>query len=107
MEGTAEGAYARYTHATQETWWNVIQGPVVVAVKPSLPEPSTAIFSPLIHGECKPGVAIIVGSAPFNGLMVPVLSSLLAEDILESNRDLLYKKAQCYLSFSFLRSRST
>jgi cation:H+ antiporter len=75
----------------------IIQGAVVVAVGSSFPELSTAVFSTLLHGEFELGVAAIVGSALFNVLMVPALSSLWAKDMLDSNRDLVYKEAQFYL----------
>jgi len=75
----------------------IIQGAVVVAIGSSFPELSTAVFSTLIHGEFELGVAAIVGSALFNVLMVPALAGLWAEDVLTSNRDLVYKEAQFYL----------
>ena len=75
----------------------IIQGAVVVAIGSSFPELTTVVFSTLIHGEFELGVAAIVGSALFNILMVPALSGLFAEDVLESNRDLVYKEAQFYL----------
>ncbi|MFB6279451.1 MAG: sodium:calcium antiporter [Salinibacter sp.] len=75
----------------------IIQGAIIVAVGSSFPELTTAVFSTLIHGEFELGVAAIVGSALFNVLMVPALSSLWSEGALASNRDLVYKEAQFYL----------
>lgn len=75
----------------------IIQGAVVVAIGSSFPELSAAVFSTLIHGEFELGVAAVVGSALFNVLMVPALSSLWSEDALASNRDLVFKEAQFYL----------
>lgn len=75
----------------------IIQGAVVVAVGSSFPELSTAVFSTLLHGEFELGVAAIVGSALFNVIMVPAMAGLWAEDVLSSNRDLVYKEAQFYI----------
>jgi cation:H+ antiporter len=75
----------------------IIQGAVVMAIGSSFPELSTAVFSTLLHGEFELGVAAIVGSALFNVLMVPALAGLWADDVLTSNRNLVYKDAQFYL----------
>ena len=75
----------------------VVQGSIVVAVGSSFPELSATVISTLVHGQFDLGVAAIVGSALFNVLMVPALSSLWSEDALASNRDLVYKEAQFYL----------
>ena len=76
---------------------DIVAGAIVVAVGSSFPELSTTVLSTLIHGEFDLGVSAIVGSALFNILVIPALSGLYAEDLLESNRDLVYKEAQFYM----------
>ena len=76
---------------------DIVQGAVVVAVGSSFPELSTTVLSTLIHGEFELGVSAIVGSALFNILVIPAIAGLVAEDALESNRDLVYKEAQFYM----------
>jgi len=75
----------------------IVQGAVVVAVGSSFPELSTAVLSTVLHGEFELGVAAIVGSALFNVLMIPALSSLSTDGSMASNRDLVYKEALFYL----------
>jgi cation:H+ antiporter len=73
-----------------------VHGAVVVAVGSSFPELSSVVISTLLHGEFSLGVGAIVGSAIFNLLVIPALSTLFS-DGLESTRDLVHKDAQFYI----------
>ncbi|PEN14895.1 sodium:calcium antiporter [Longibacter salinarum] len=75
----------------------VIQGAVVVAIGSSFPELSTVIFSTVLHGEFELGIAAVVGSALFNVMIIPALSSLTSDTALNANRDIVYKEAQFYM----------
>jgi len=75
----------------------VVQGAVVAAVGSSFPELSSVVLSTLLHGDFDLGVGAIVGSAIFNILVVPAASTLLTDEPLDSNRDLVYKEAQFYM----------
>ncbi|WP_435066184.1 sodium:calcium antiporter [Halobaculum sp. EA56] len=73
-----------------------VHGAVVVAVGSSFPELTSVVVSTLLHGEFSLGVGAIVGSAVFNLLVIPALSTLFS-DGLESTRDLVHKDAQFYI----------
>ena len=75
----------------------VVQGAVIAAVGSSFPELSTTVISTLIHGEFELGVSAIVGSAIFNILIIPGVSGLVT-DRLASDRTLVYKDAQFYIT---------
>lgn len=76
---------------------DIVQGALVVALGSSFPELATVVISSLLHGEFELGVAAIVGSAIFNILIIPAASSLVTNNPLKSNRDLVYKEAQFYI----------
>ncbi|GAB7095277.1 sodium:calcium antiporter [Halolamina litorea] len=73
-----------------------VHGAVVVAVGSSFPELSSVVISTTLHGEFSLGVGAIVGSAIFNLLVIPALSTLFS-DGLDSTRDLVHKDAQFYI----------
>jgi len=73
-----------------------VHGAIVVAVGSSFPEISSIVISTVFHGEFSLGVGAIVGSAIFNLLVIPALSSLFSEE-LEATRDLVHKDAQFYI----------
>ncbi len=75
----------------------VVQGAVVVALGSSFPEFSTVLVSTLYHHSFELGVSAIVGSAIFNILFIPALSSFSASDRMGSSRSLVYKEAQFYI----------
>ena len=75
----------------------VVQGAVIAAVGSSFPELSTTVISTLLHGEFDLGVSAIVGSAIFNILVIPGVSGLVT-DRLASDRNLVYKDAQFYIT---------
>ena len=75
----------------------VVQGAVIAAVGSSFPELSTTVISTLLHGEFDLGVSAIVGSAIFNILIIPGVSGLVT-DRLASDRTLVYKDAQFYIT---------
>ena len=75
----------------------VVQGAVIAAVGSSFPELSTTVISTLLHGEFELGVSAIVGSAIFNILVIPGVSGLVT-DRLASDRTLVYKDAQFYIT---------
>lgn len=56
----------------------VVQGSIITAVGSSFPELSTTVISTLLHGEFNLGVSAIVGSAIFNILVIPGMSSVIA-----------------------------
>jgi cation:H+ antiporter len=74
----------------------VVQGSVVVAVGSSFPELSSVVITALT-GSFEMGVGTIVGSAIFNILVIPALSSLAADSPLDVNRTIVYKEAQFYM----------
>ena len=74
----------------------VVQGSVVVAVGSSFPELSSVVFA-AISGVFDIGVGAVVGSAIFNILAIPAISTLVSDEPLETNRTLVYKEAQFYM----------
>lgn len=76
---------------------SIVQGAVVAAVGSSFPELSSTVLSTLLHGQFDLGVAAITGSAIFNILVIPALSTIAGSGSLESSRDLVYKEAQFYM----------
>jgi cation:H+ antiporter len=75
----------------------IVQGAVIAAVGSSFPELSSTVIATLIHNEFELGVASIVGSAIFNILVIPGLAGLLGKK-LTTDRDLVYKDAQFYIT---------
>jgi len=75
----------------------VVHGALVVAVGSSFPELSSAVVATWLHGEFGLGVGAIVGSAIFNILVIPALSSLAVSHRVEANRDIVFKEAQFYM----------
>jgi len=75
----------------------VVQGAVVVAIGSSMPELLTAVFAPLLHQEFELGVAVIVGSAIFNILVIPAVAAVASDGSLNATPNLVYKEAQFYL----------
>ena len=75
----------------------IIQGAVIAAMGSSFPELASVIVSTLVHGEFELGVAVIIGSAIFNILVIPGISGLAVQSPLKSNRDLVYKEALFYM----------
>jgi cation:H+ antiporter len=73
-----------------------VHGAVVVAIGSSFPELSSVVVSTLLHDEFSLGVGAIVGSAIFNLLVIPAVSTLVSED-LEATRDVVHKDAQFYI----------
>lgn len=74
----------------------VVQGSLVTAIGSSFPELSTTVLSTLLHGAFDLGVAAIVGSAIFNILVIPGLSSVAAGHM-HSEWKLVVKDMQFYL----------
>lgn len=74
----------------------VVQGSVITAIGSSFPELSTTVLSTLLHGEFDLGVSAILGSAIFNILMVPGLSSLVSGK-LNTNWTFVVKDVQFYI----------
>lgn len=74
----------------------VVQGSLVTAIGSSFPELSTTVLSTLLHGAFDLGVAAIVGSAIFNILVIPALSSIAAGHM-HSEWKLVVKDMQFYL----------
>ena len=75
----------------------IVQGAIIAAVGSSMPELVTAVLAPVVHGDFELGVAVIVGSAIFNILVIPALSTLAEPGPLAASRQLVYKEAQFYL----------
>ena len=75
----------------------IVQGAVLAAVGSSAPEVASAIIATVRYGEFELGVGVIVGSAVFNILVIPSLSTLLSEGSLDTGRDVVYKEAQFYM----------
>ncbi|WP_123537479.1 sodium:calcium antiporter [Halosimplex salinum] len=73
-----------------------VHGAIVVAVGSSFPEISSIVISTVVHDEFSLGVGAIVGSAIFNLLVIPALSSLASEE-LTVTRDIVHKDAQFYI----------
>ena len=90
LEEAAEGLSTHYGLPP------VVQGTVVVAVGSSFPEFASVVATALA-GVFDMGVGAIVGSAIFNVLVVPALSSLATADDLDSSRTIVYKEAQFYM----------
>lgn len=76
---------------------DIVQGAVIVAVGSSFPELSAATLSTIIHGDFELGVSAIVGSAIFNIMVIPALSSLIKKQKMNVSKDLVYKEAQFYI----------
>jgi cation:H+ antiporter len=62
----------------------------------SAPELASAVLSTVRHGEFELGVGV-VGSAVFNVLAIPALSTLFANEGLDTGRDVVYKEALFYM----------
>lgn len=76
----------------------IVRGAVIVAIGSSFPELATTTLSTILHGEFELGVAAIVGSAIFNILVIPSLSSLISEgETMDVTRALVFKEAQFYI----------
>lgn len=75
----------------------VVQGAVVAAVGSSFPELASAVLATLLHGEFGLGVGAIVGSAIFNVLVIPALSSHASGSPIGADRDVVYKEALFYM----------
>lgn len=75
----------------------VVQGSILVAVGSSMPELLAAVMAPLIHGEFELGVAVILGSAIFNILVIPAAATLATPGGLKAGRDIVYREAQFYM----------
>jgi len=91
LEGAADRLAAHYALPP------VVQGAVIVAIGSSTPELLTAVLAPLVHGEFGLGVAVIVGSALFNILVVPAAAAFATDGKLGATPNLVYKEAQFYL----------
>jgi len=76
---------------------DVVRGALITAIGSSFPELSAATLSTIIHGEFELGVAAIVGSAIFNIMVIPSLSSLFMDSPMDVNRAVVYKEAQFYI----------
>ncbi len=74
----------------------VVQGSIVVAVGSSFPEFASVVVT-AFAGVFEMGVGAIVGSAIFNVLVIPALSSLATDADLDTNRAIVYKEAQFYM----------
>jgi len=75
----------------------IVHGSIVVAIGSSFPELSSAVVATWLHGEFGLGVGAIVGSAIFNILVIPALSSLAAPQDMTASRDIVFKEAQFYM----------
>lgn len=75
----------------------IVQGAVIAAVGSSMPELVTAVLAPIVHGDFELGLAVIIGSAIFNVLVIPALATLADPGPLGATRHLVYKEAQFYL----------
>jgi len=75
----------------------IVQGAVIAAVGSSFPELSSVALATLVHGEFDLGVSAIVGSAIFNILVIPAVSGFVGGR-LASDRELVYKDAQFYIT---------
>lgn len=75
----------------------IVQGAVVAAVGSSFPELSSTVIATLRHGDFDLGVSAIVGSAIFNILVIPGISGFMGGR-LATERDLVYKDAQFYIT---------
>ncbi|RYJ15219.1 sodium:calcium antiporter [Halogeometricum borinquense] len=75
----------------------VVQGAVVAAVGSSFPELASTVIASVRYGAFEIGVGAVVGSAVFNILIIPAISTLAGGGSLASNRDLVFKEAQFYL----------
>ncbi len=75
----------------------IVQGAIIAAVGSSMPELVTAVLAPVIHGDFELGLAVIIGSAIFNILVIPAIATLADPGPLRATRHLVYKEAQFYL----------
>lgn len=74
----------------------VVQGSIIMAVGSSFPELSSTVIATLVHGKFELGVAVIVGSAVFNILVIPGVSGLAGKG-LKTDREMVYKEALFYM----------
>lgn len=75
----------------------VVKGAVIVAIGSSFPELAAAVLATIVHGDFNLGVGVIVGSAIFNILVIPALSRRFSTEMIEVNRDIVYKEALFYM----------
>ena len=76
----------------------VVHGTIVIAVGSSFPELSSTVLATLLHGEFELGMSTVVGSAIFNILVIPGLSGLASKNGLATDRDLVFRDAQFYIT---------
>lgn len=89
---TASGRLARAYRLPR-----LVQGTLLVAVASSFPEVSTTVVSTLVHGQFELGMAVVVGSAIFNVLVIPGLAGLVGGSLAAGDR-LVYRDALFYLT---------
>ncbi|WP_128476512.1 sodium:calcium antiporter [Halorussus pelagicus] len=75
----------------------VVQGAVVAAIGSSFPELSSTVIATFVHGNFELGAAAIVGSAVFNILVIPALSTLAGTESLDADRSVVFKETQFYM----------
>jgi cation:H+ antiporter len=75
----------------------IVQGAVVAAVGSSFPELSSTVIATFVHGDFELGAAAIVGSAVFNILVIPAISTLAGTENLEADRSVVFKETQFYM----------
>ena len=75
----------------------IVQGAVLAGVGSSMPELVTAVLAPLLHGDFELGLAVIIGSAIFNVLIIPAVATLASNGPLAASQRVVYKEAQFYL----------
>ena len=75
----------------------IVQGAIIAAVGSSMPELMTAVMAPILHDDFELGLAVIIGSAIFNILVIPALATLANPGGIEATPHLVFKEAQFYL----------
>ncbi|QCK16656.1 sodium:calcium antiporter [Mangrovivirga cuniculi] len=76
---------------------SVVKGSLIMAVGSSFPELSAVLVSTILHGTFDLGVSAVVGSAIFNIMVIPGLSSALYGSQ-KADHSLVYKDSQFYLT---------
>lgn len=75
----------------------IVQGAVIAAVGSSMPELVTVVLAPVLHDDFELGLAVVIGSAIFNILVIPGMAALSKPGPLDATPTLVYKEAQFYL----------
>ncbi len=75
----------------------VVKGTLLMAVSSSFPELATVVLAGVVHSDFDLGIASIIGSAIFNILVIPGLSTLAQSKSFKTDHQIVYRETLFYL----------